>query len=486
MFFSLLKLAGDLEFSNDNGVTKALTVTGNTLKTLINSSPFLNTSATGVIQAGTILDTAAGGTGNANGTIAKTVVNSAPFLQTSGTGDIQAGTILATTAGGTGNANGTIAKTVVNSAAFLQTSGTGDIQAGTILPIASGGTGNSIGTIARLAGGSFGRVPYQSGVDTTTFSNAMNGAFQTFNGVPEFTTNISTVNIYSSAPNKDFIIEELYVGYVINIKSNSGDIFMSANNGTTRHLQVKANGTVSMGLAAYASSPFLTTDGAGVIAKGTVLPISAGGTGVSTITAPDVQQLTGSGTLTVVGSPKTIKVEIIGSGGGGGSGETNKGGGGGSGGSYAQTHFPWVPGNFTYVMSGGGAAGSLGVNGGNGGSSTFTSISPAYTMTVAGGGGGISATPSVPGDGGVAGLVTGFIGVGMFGEQGGEGTTNRGGDGGGACRGNGRISSVAHSGGGVYPGKDGVGFSVGGSGGYGNAASGGIGAAAMLIVTAYY
>ena len=455
------------------------------MKTLINSSPFLNTSGTGVIQAGTILPTAAGGTGNANGTISKTTVNSAPFLNTSGTGDIQAGTILPTTAGGTGNANGTISKTTVNSAPFLNTSGTGDIQAGTILPIASGGTGNSIGTIARIAGGSAGKVPYQTAADTTAFSNALNGAFQTFNGVPEFTTDLSTVHIYSSAPNRDIIIRELYVGYAININSNIGDIFMSANGGATRHLQVRNNGSVSLGLSSYFNSPFLTTDGTGLIGKGTVLPVSAGGTGLSTIIAPDIQRLTGSGTLTVTGSPKYIKVEVIGAAGGGGSGNTNRGGGGGAGGSYAQTNFAWVPGNFTYSMGVGGAGGTLLLNGGIGGISTFTSISPALTMTVNGGSGGINAV-SDPGNGGIPGNVGGFVGLGMFGEEGGAGTTGVGGDGGGACRGSGRVSSDAHAGGGSFNGKDGTFSGVGGSGGFGSSALGGAGGAGMLIVTSYY
>lgn len=434
-----------MEFSNDNGVTKALTVTGNTLKTLINSSPFLNTSAAGVIQAGTILPTTAGGTGNANGTIAKTLVNSAAFLQTSGTGDIQAGTILATTAGGTGNSNGTIAK---------------------------------------IAGGSAGKVLFQTAADTTSFTNSLNGVLQSIGGNPQFANDITTVQYYSAPTSTNVVLRNLNGSQPVIITSNSGDVILSTNVASTNHLLVR-NGTISFGLAAYANSPFFTTNAAGLISKGTVLPVSAGGTGVSSFTPPNIYTYSGSGSFSPAGTPKYIKVEINGAGGGGGAGDTNKGGGGGAGGSYAQSNFVFTPGNFFWSMGAGGTAGTTGVNGGVGGTSTFNSTSPPLVMTVAGGGGGVSAGAN-PGNGGVGGIVSGFIGLGMYGEEGGAGSTGLGGDGGGACRGSGRISSDAHSGGGVYPGKNGNFSGVGGSGGFGNTAAGGAGAAGFVTITAYY
>lgn len=229
------------------------------------------------------------------------------------------------------------------------------------------------------------------------------------------------------------------------------------------------------------------------------LPISQGGTGATSFTAPTQQRFTsGSGTYTTPAGVKYITVEMCGGGGGGGCSGGNAG--------TAAT----AGGNTTFGTS------LLTANGGSAGlwanstfgipsSGTATINSPAYGLALTGGAPsssgsmGAVATGMAGGCGGAnpfGGAGGGGYGTGPVGYVGSAGAANTGAGGGGA--GCGSTNSAGGTGGGsggyikAYISSPSATYSYAvGAGGTGqgagsNGAAGGAGSAGVIIVTEYY
>ena len=172
---------------------------------------------------------------------------------------------------------------------------------------------------------------------------------------------------------------------------------------------ILGNGTSAVQFVAPgASGNILTSNGTSWVST------SATSSSGRLVSAPSIFT-TGSGTYTVSASTNSIYVEVIGAGGGSGGGTSSPGnyvgaGGGGGGGAYAAKYFTVTPSTgYSYTVGSGGTAGAFnnaspGGTGGTGGSSTF--VVSAVTVTAGGGSGGTGANTGVPGNCGAGGSAT--------------------------------------------------------------------------------
>lgn len=203
-----------------------------------------------------------------------------------------------------------------------------------------------------------------------------------------------------------------------------------------------------------------------------------------------------SGTYTPTTGATSAMVEVIGDGGGGGgsasaAGQSGAGGGGGGGG-YARKYYATLAASYAYTVGQGGAGGGAGNNGGtSGGGSVFDATGVNVQGGGGGGGAGSAASASAQISANVAGGTATNGDLNISGGQGISGVTYsatlaRSGDGAASGLGYGSNTTgirVASNGG--------SGHAYGGGGSGGNvtngsaAASGGMGAPGIIIVTEY-
>jgi hypothetical protein len=215
------------------------------------------------------------------------------------------------------------------------------------------------------------------------------------------------------------------------------------------------------------------------------LPISQGGTGVTTFTAPTIQSFTtGSGTYTTPAGVKYLVVEAI-------------GGGGGAPGLGTVTTAPTAGGNTTFGTSlltanGGAIGGTSGApSGGAGGTATISSPAVGIAVTGNAGNSGVGVVNGTGGQGGAG--FNGGSGIGQYTGIAGGNATGYGSGGGGS---GGNSTSGAPGGGGaggwlralITTPSSTYSYTVGagGAAGVNVTLNGGAGFAGVIIVTEYY
>lgn len=195
-------------------------------------------------------------------------------------------------------------------------------------------------------------------------------------------------------------------------------------------------------------------------------------------TGPIVQIVSTTSALNVPVGCLGMTIEGFGGGGGGGPGKSGFSGGGGASGQYGAVTYNVTPGEQINVAIGSGGAGSsvLGTNGDNGFNTSVSFVTSGSTIVFYGGMGGVSASASSPGTGGIG---TGLYGAGFSASAGGNGGNTSGV---GSTQGQANIFSAATSGGtsgggggggSGYRQQGGVGGSLGNAGANAVANSGG-------------
>jgi hypothetical protein len=480
--------AGLINFSTDQGVGNALSIVSNSdvrLPSLV-SAAILATDATGKI----IVGSAGPATAITGGVAGQVLYQSAPnttlfttvqdgLLQLTGSGPPVFTTIPSTITGIAPAAsdflinNATTTKTIklqtFDSAINFSTSG------GTNAWSIAGTTGILSSSTSDLNLTAGNKLNVSAGANLTKVEPA---------SVTIEVTGVVSTNIVANAMTSsllDFTYKVLG-GFAMNNYTDNGRISFSNNLGVGEALAMVSN---NVSLPNVLSAPFLKTNGGGFISAGTVLPVSAGGTGVSTVTMPKRTVYTTTGNVTLTGVCKYFTAEVTGSGGGGGAGETILlpnyfPGGGGGGGSYGAGHFAYNAGASYYQITIG--AGGIGVAmsaGTNGGTTTFHA-NGVGVIVCNGGNGGDLGTSTLFGVGGIGG--TPGTGATWYGGDGMAGLAGVGGGGGGAAVGNGPVCNANIFG--AYVGKSAP-EGCGGCGANGGA-KGGDGGNGVVIITEYY
>lgn len=186
-----------------------------------------------------------------------------------------------------------------------------------------------------LSGGQIGSVLYQSGLTTTNFTNAIDGVFAKNGSIPGFTNNVAMgsastmLTMNATSTQNSIVINGANTGIGIQLRnpSNNTDLFLSKdaatshgsitmnNNGTTHRWRYFTTGHFELPISQYASAPFLYTSSSGLIFKGTVLPVSAGGTGTNgtaTTTTITVSRFGGNNLDSVTYTTNTVTYQKIG------------------------------------------------------------------------------------------------------------------------------------------------------------------------------
>jgi len=441
--------AGDINISVDNGATNVLTVKSDaTLQTLIPSAPFLKTNISGVIEAGTgglpatyIIGGAAGQvlyqsapdttvfTNATNGVLQNigNVVNFTPTPTTISTITAPAATNLL------------IENTTAAQPLELKT------NAGEIILNTNNG-GADAWTVAATSGAMTNALASATlNLTLGSVLNVTNAALRTtiFPALIEVTDGTAAVLTFGNAvvaTNTNFKVQAAGAANLLSIVSNLGDIIFSSNSGAIAHLKIR--GTDGALVTQIINAGYLKTDVNGAIEAGTVLPVSAGGTGYSVFKVPTRQRyvfttLNAIQTVTLDADCKYFTLQLTGAGGGGGS-STNSShtGGGGGGGSYVYAMLNPLAGLSVVIGQGGaGAAANTSNTGGDGTTTTFT-CAFVFTYTALGGLGGAGGTNSADGVGGYSQAPTGPVdpAVDLYaGSTGGSGLVDFGGFGGAAA-----------------------------------------------------
>jgi hypothetical protein len=278
------------------------------------------------------------------------------------------------------------------------------------------------------------------------------------------------------AANQNVLLPQGVAGMWVITNSTSGSftVVLGSNNGSNGFLGGTVNPPQGYSVIVYCDGSNVKFADEGLIKS--VLPVTSGGTGLSTLTANNViigngtsavqfvapgtsgNVLTSNGSTwtssslasggTLIRAPRyltsgtsyttpsnctSIYVELVGGGGGGGACNSGQAGGGSAGG-YAAKYFSGVSPStsYTYAIGAAGTAGTGTGTGGNGGATSFTALS--VTITGNGGNGGSGSAGSTAG-----GTSGGTASNGDINIQGGPGmpgmsvSPNQGGQGGAAA-----------------------------------------------------
>lgn len=449
--------AGDVNISVDNGATNVLTVKSDaTLQTLIPSAAFLKTNISGVIEAGVDGAPAAyivGGSAgqvpyqstvnttvfsNATNGILQNIGNVVDFTPTPTT----ISTITAPSATDLLLENTTAARPIelkTNAGAINLNTNNGGTDAWTVAATSGAITNALASATLNLTLGSV--------------MNVINGLLRStiLPALIEVTDGTAAVLIFGNAiaaNNTNFVLRTTTASSVLSIVSNLGDIILSSNSGGSAHLKIR--GTDGALITPLFSAAYLKTDVNGVIGAGTVLPVSAGGTGYSVFKPPTRQRylFTSSGAIQVFSLDidcKYFTVELTGAGGGGASSSNNNHtGGGGGGGSFVYSLLPYTAAVLSVIIGEGGAGGTIGTSlpGGDATITTFR-VTGVTLYTALGGIGGAGGTNSAWGVGGLSQLPLGPVDPAIdyyMGSSGARGHGPSGGEGGAAAGPTGQVS----------------------------------------------
>lgn len=485
---------GDMIFSTDTGTTTAMSIsTGAVYLDQIISAPFLTTDGVGKITAGSTLSASLTG-GSAGTVVYQSAANTTTFSNsTNGVLQNIAGVVNFSSSTTTLNSITSATSTDLTLKALTTSNKIKHItDAGDVSFNVNNGAGTDAWTVAG-ASGSLSSAKSGANLNLTASQsiNSTDGANLKTIITPSYIqltdTTTYTVDFYAN------LLRFIGPAYTISMASAAAQLFFNTAGGTTSfsgdngaNTALRITSTNGVEVSQITNAAFLKTDGTGTITAGSILPVSAGGTGVSSVTMPLRTAYNITGNIVMHGVCKYFTAEIWGGGGGGGAGNTSgvfQSGGGGGSGAYSVSHYPYnaTAGYYSYII---GAGGTSGVNGG-----TTTFVANGFGVMDAPGG--IGGTQAAGGEYGQGGLGGGYGLNGTWrGNSGIAGQFMTGGAGGVPPNGDGGEQNPNTEGAGVqwYDGVNGV-NGGGGSGGNGytvGARPGGQGGKGLVYITEYY